>query len=563
MKKLIFSILALAGFAACSADSELNETIAPEQKETFTIFAAQEDFDDTRVSINPDNNMHPTVLTWNEGDQINLATENGISVKLNAEEVNGKTAVFRTTQPVGYTKDDTYYACYPASHAISTTQLLYSIPATQSGLAKDAVVLHGTGDVDADTEGVQMKFKPVNAVLFVSVTKAPAEGFSKLEIRGYDNEQNLCGQATFDGTETDRSLATGGTITINGSAANNNLKGVYVSLPGGVTFNTGYILTFTTVDGTVMSYGFNAKEMKEGSINEAQVKWTNPTVTLGAKTTYSYASADPADPATANSMGGGAANGSGTTIFFNETYKSSFSGVQNAMIEDCGFVVDGTTYSATAGQVTRNGKEFWMSDLKNQSKANHSVQAFIKIKHNANIVYSATQTLSVTGIPYSVPDCTSKNFTEVPGWETTGTVEYWNKAGWQTYKYYKAWLFGTTEKAGALFSPTFIVPAETTITYTASMCFFTTGQGNATIDIYSGVTTGKNENKSNSQTLSRVKGIIAGQAPSADKYTKCSHNATISAGNSYRIYISDAHNQPNNSAENWVCMRSFEVKYKE
>ena len=220
-------------------------------------------------------------------------------------------------------------------------------------------------------------------------------------------------------------MATGGTITINGSAANNNLKGVYVSLPGGVTFNTGYILTFTTVDGTVMSYGFNATEMEEGSINEAQVEWTNPTVTLGAKTTYSYASADPADPATANSMGGGAANGSGTTIFFNETYKSSFSNVQNAMIEDCGFIVDGTTYSAKAGQVTRNGKDFWMNDLKNQSKANHTVQAFIKIKHNANIVYSAAQTLSVTGIPYSV------TFTDsTPSeWTIAGNYE-WEGYGW-------------------------------------------------------------------------------------------------------------------------------------
>ena len=561
MKKLIFSILALAGFAACSTDSGLNETIAPEQKETFTIFAAQEDFDDTRVSISSDKDMHPTVLTWNEGDQINPATESGISVKLNAEEVNGKTAVFRTTQPVGYTKDDTYYACYPASHAISTTQLLYSIPATQNGLAKDAVVLYGEGDVDADTEGVQMNFKPVNAVLFVSVTDAPAEGFSKLEIRGYDNEQNLCGQATFDGTETDRSLAKGGTITINGSAANNNLKGVYVSLPGGVTFNTGYILTFTTVDGTVMSYGFNATEMKEGSINEAQVKWSTPAVTLGAKTTYSYASADPADPATANSMGGGAANGSGTTIFFNETYKSSFSNVQNAMIEDCGFIVDGTTYSAKAGQVTRNGKDFWMSDLKNQPKANHPVQAFIKIKHNANIVYSAAQTLSVTGIPYSVPDCTSKNFTEVPGWETTGTVEYWSGRGWQTFYYYNYW-FSTSKEEGALFSPTFYTPANTNVDYTASMCYWTTGKSSGSTTIYSGVTTGKNAVTTNSKSLSHVY-RVAGQAPKNDQYSNISHTVSIPKGNTYRIYISDAHGKKDNSAENWVCMRSFEVKYKE
>ncbi len=528
MKKLIFSILALAGFAACSADSELNETIAPEQKETFTIFAAQEDFDDTRVSISSDNNMHPTVLTWDEGDQINLATESGISVKLNAEEVNGKTAVFRTTQPVGYTKNDTYYACYPASHAISTTQLLYSISATQSGLAKDAVVLYGTGDVDADTEGVQMKFKPVNAVLFVSVTDAPAEGFSKLEIRGYDNEQNLCGQATFDGTETDRSLATGGTITINGSAANNNLKGVYVSLPGGVTFNTGYILTFTTVGGTVMSYGFNATEMKEGSINEAQVKWTNPTVTLGAKTTYSYASADPADPATANSMGGGAANGSGTTIFFNETYKSSFSGVQNAMIEDCGFIVDGTTYSATAGQVTRNGKEFWMNDLKNQSKANHTVQAFIKIKQNANIVYSAAQTLSVTGIPYSV--------------EFYGTE---NLQGWYGYNY--GWradfldLIPNSNGGGCIVSPAFNLPKDCSISYHVVAKYYrgagtTSGYPNADICIGAGSSA-----NSAVKTITHTKAVTSTQSTGRSGRSNVYGSITL---NNTNKYFSVSHNNP-------------------
>ncbi len=553
MKKLIFSILALAGFAACSADSELNETIAPEQKETFTIFAAQEDFDDTRVSINPDNNMHPTVLTWDEGDQINLATENGISVKLNAEEVNGKTAVFRTTQPVGYTKDDTYYACYPASHAISTTQLLYSIPATQSGLAKDAVVLYGEGDVDADTEGVQMNFEPVNAVLFVSVTDAPAEGFSKLEIRGYDNEQILCGQATFDGTETDRSLATGGTITINGSAANNNLKGVYVSLPGGVTFNTGYILTFTTVDGTVMSYGFNAKEMKVGSINEAQVKWTTPSVTLGAKTTYSYASTDPSK---ANSMGGGAAAGSGTTIFFNADYKSTISGVQNAMIEamieDCGFIVDGTTYSKTAGQVTHSGKEFWMSDLKNQSKADHTVQAFIKIKHNANIVYSAVQTLSVTGIPYSV------SLTSQPSdWSFSGDYRFSGSGTDAAAGKYLRFKGDNDNSADAAITPKFYAPTNMNIKTTADCYHYCSNAlaSNKNATIYMNICNGSRPSStSNGTTYKQSLGY--GYFGDSDDAVA---NLTLTNAN---CYVGITHSTPKVTGTRWMCIQSFKVEYR-
>ncbi len=554
MKKFLFSVLALAGFAACSTDGELNETIAPEQKETLTIFATQQDFDDTRVSISADGNFHPTVLTWNEGDQIKLVTGSGISETLSAEEVNGKSATFRTTKPVNYVENDTYYACYPASQQINTTMLLYSVPRTQSGLAKDAVVLYGTGDVDAETEGVQMNFKPVNSVLFISVADAPTEGFSKLEINDYNGKQILAGDVTFNGETTDRELATGGTITINGTDANNNLKSVYVSLPGGVEFETGYILTYTTQNGMVMSFGFNAGKLEEGYIYEAQVKWTTPTVTLGAKTTYSYASTNPSK---ANSMGGGAAAGSGTTIFFNADYKSSFSNVQNAMIEDCGFIVNGTYYKESAGQVFRDGKDFYMANLTGMSKADHTVQAFIKIKHNDTIITSAPETLSVTGIPYSV-DCYNKGIDYESGWETTGVVEYWKGRGWQTCNQYRV----SNPKAdfGNLFSPTFHAPNAIDITYSAQMCFFTQGSGSRETTIYSGVTTGTNLVKTNSKKISRVNST---NNPSADEYTSCIHNATIPKGDISRIYVADEHVDYQLWARSWVYMRSFEVKYAE
>ena len=448
MKKFLFAALALAGFAACSSESELNETIAPAPQKTLTIFATQQDFDDTRVSIGADDQMHPTVLTWNEGDQIKLVTGSGISATLNAEDVDGKKATFRTANPVGYVENDTYFACYPASHMISTSQLLYSVPATQSGLAKDAVVLYGMGDADAETEGVQMSFKPVNSVLFIHVENAPANGFKSLVIRDYDSKTILSGQVTYANGEINRDLVTGADITINGTEANNYLKSVYVSLPAGVTFETGYILTYTSQDGQVTSYGFNAGTLNMGTIYEAQVNYSAPTVTLGAKTTYSYASTA---PATANSMGGGAANGSGTTIFFDENYKSNFAGVQNAMIEDCGFIVDGTYYRASESKVTPEGKEFWMANLTGQSKADHTVQAFIKIKHNETIITSAPQTLSVTGIPYKADFDANRN--QMLGWTAN------DGAGWRNT--------GTADKLcfyeGYIVSPKFYIPANINI----------------------------------------------------------------------------------------------------
>ncbi len=576
MKRVLFAALAALGFAACS-NSDVNEIVAPEQPQQLTLYATQAGFDTSRVEIGSDASGHPTALSWSQGDKIELATATGLTATLAAEEVDGKSATFRGEAPVGYQTRDSYYAAYPASLVnINKSVYSYTVAATQSGLAKDAVVLYGATEGEVENTAIEMTFKPVNTLLYVTVSNAPSGGFNSVTLRGFDNE-TLCGTLTAShATPTTFDYTSSGlSITINGSEANGYLsEGFYISLPSDISFTTGYVLSFESREGVKVSFGYKAGELASGAIYGTTVKWAVPTVTLGAKTNYSYAAGvngvATASPSTANGM-------DGLTLYFgssNAEHRSSYANVQNAMIVSVGFEIDSSnnlwdvtldSESDSAVVWDKSTKTFWYNDTQAPDRSylgDYTVKAFIKIKHNDSIVTykSAPETLSVTGIPYSVPDCTSVSFANVPGWDTTGTVEYWSGRGWQTFYYYQ---FGSPKKKeGALYSPTFYTPASTDVDYTASMCYWTSGAASGSTTIYSGVTTEKNAVTTNSKSLSHVY-RASGQAPKNDQYTNISHTVSIPQGDSYRIYISDAHGNKDNLAENWVCMRSFEVKYAE
>ncbi len=171
-------------------------------------------------------------------------------------------------------------------------------------------------------------------------------------------------------------------------------------------------------------------------------------------------------------------------------------------------------------------------------------------------VISPSQDVHVTGIPYSV-DCRNTSLDDAinAGWTFTGTVE--EKGGWQTLYSYLG-----TKNYGSLFSPVFYTPSEVNVTYTARMCYFTTGTGNKSITIFSGVTTGTTEATSNRKEISRVNSVVVGTVPNDSKYTNCTYNVTIPQGDTYRISIAD--NKPSNTftAQNWVCMGEFNIVYR-
>ena len=186
-------------------------------------------------------------------------------------------------------------------------------------------------------------------------------------------------------------------------------------------------------------------------------------------------------------------------------------------------------------------------------------QALGSYTYNASAVvgertFSNAKTVYVTGLPYSV-DCKNVGYSDA-GWTTTGTVENFDKFGWQTRKYYWLSKWTNTQLTGSLFSPTFYTPAETNVTYTANMGYFTLGSVDGSATVYSGITTG-------TTIVTNSKTTTVDQTHRADKqYTGCTDNVSIPAGAGYRIYVGDNQPERKNVAENWVVMGSFSIYYR-
>ena len=426
MKKFLLSALMFAGFVACSTDSELNETVAPDVKSSFKVFASQESFDATRVSIELDGQDRRTVLKWEDSDKIKLSAQKNAAVgnlEMSITEISAdrKNATFQANSSILPVEDDLYYACYQANGWAKLIEeeiedekhygVYYTVPATQSGLAKDAIVLYATGKEAEGEGGIPMQFSAVNSILYVTVNDAPAAGFSELTLTDFNGKYISGDVFHYGANESNFDSLQGTSITIQGSEANGYLtNAIYIMLPGNLDLETGYTLSFTTRDSEPkkMSFGFNAAEkLDPATIYGAVVDWTTPTVTLGAKTSYSYGVGT--NGVTKNAT---KANGmDGQTIYFDTDYRSSYTGVQNAMVVAAGFIVDGAEKTAT---IDKTNKQFYMANLTGQSKANHSVKAFIDVKFidvkygNTTVrYYSDEETLAVTGIPYSVSSFSS------------------------------------------------------------------------------------------------------------------------------------------------------------
>lgn len=387
MKKFLFSALALAGFAACSTDGELNETIAPEQKETFTLSASIITPDESRVSIGGEKY---TEVSWDADDFISIRSAAGVgedgAAVLQTEE-GGRSNV-RFTGDLAPKQDyDTYYAVYPRRDFSSTTVSVdYT---TQDGTAKNAALLVGVAE-NAYKYDVNMTFSPVNSLIHVSLTDAP-EALKSVVLQQKGATKRFMTKYTYDVATRSASSYGDSVITINNPAAD-----FFIALPGGLALADGYELVFTTTGGKTFARSYKGKTFEKGTTTRISVKWADPTVTLGAKTSYSYY-AD-GNATMANKC-------DNSTIYFNQgpdgdNCHSSYDNIQDAMITDLGFEVDGTQYRYSAGQVTwkKEDNTFYMNNLGDRSWAAHTVKAFIDTKHNGTIASSAN--LHVTGLPY-------------------------------------------------------------------------------------------------------------------------------------------------------------------
>jgi hypothetical protein len=181
--------------------------------------------------------------------------------------------------------------------------------------------------------------------------------------------------------------------------------------------SAGYVVRLTDAHGNICSKAYNGKTFTKATTTRVAIEWSTPSVTLGAKTSYSYYLLN--QPATANSS-------ANDVIYFSGDCASSYAGIQNAYISEVGFKVDGTTYSSASGNVVWNKSEksFSMNNLTVSEKRGYAVEAYIVTKEHGTI--TSSNTLYITGLPYTLN--TSANDGT---WSSSGNVAWNGNSGVQ------------------------------------------------------------------------------------------------------------------------------------
>lgn len=165
----------------------------------------------------------------------------------------------------------------------------------------------------------------------------------------------------------------------------------------------------------------------------------------------------------------------------------------------------------------------------------------------------------VTGIPYKGDYTNQSPFDDTKNpWICVGSGEYWGERGYILFQYYKTIFWDRVTHNCHVFSPAFQLPTSVNISYSTKVAYFTTGVGNPTIDVYTGVS--ENTDNSIRDITTSIKRINSNSNPGDDKFTKITENTTI--GNNYRICISHDGIEDENQAENWLTFKSLEVLYR-
>lgn len=455
MKRLFFMMAAVAAMVGCSKES--NDTTNVESKTMFTMNASIVT-DDTRVTVDGNNF---TDVKWEQGDVVALSSVGGASATLVAE-TGGDTDVRFVGEGSATADADTYYAIYPATtitDGVANVEL-----ASQSGDDKDSAVLVAKAE---GTKGVaiDMAFKPANALLHVAVSGVSS--LSKAEFVAFDGTMLPQGFDYLFASETTQRYGEVAAYTIE----NPSKDGFFFSLPADLNMANGYVVRLTDVSGNVCSKAYNAKIFEKATTTRVNIEWSQPTVTLGAKTSYSYYLAG--QPSIANSC-------ANTDVFFvtgksGESCASSYAGVQDAMISDLGYEVDGTTYTYSAGQVSwdKAANTFCINETPSYSTAwgeKSDIKAFVVVNDKK---YYSTNNVWLTGLPYSYNFVNgSLDAYRSAGWSTNGKLRVSNEtlAGRAKTlvlchrRYSKVFivLFDEHEK-GFVVSPKFFVPATTMV----------------------------------------------------------------------------------------------------
>lgn len=415
MKKILFSLAAIAAMVGCqSADEPIvnvnNEKLALEASIVV---------DQTRVSVAGEKF---TDVSWVEGDVIRLESKRGMKATL-AATAAGKSDVRFEGSGAAVADIDTYYAVYPDMN-VSNGAITMNY-AEQQG---DDVALLVAKAEECGIAGLQMSFRPLNALLHVAVSGA-AE-LKSAEFKSFTGE-GVASQFTYDfDTDAVTYDATATALVVETP----NAEGFFFRLPADLDMSEGYTISLTDVNNNVCTKAYNGKTFERGTTTRVDIAWSQPTVTLGAPmTSYSYYAAGQA--VTANSC-------ANNVIYFPNA--SSYANVQNAMIAEAGIFVDGTPYTATLDTAT---KSFTMGNVTVSEWTGYTVEAYIKTK-DGQTYKSAPQTVYITGLPYHAD---------------------WRSKDYSDWRYTKISDKGTSLQVdssvlGCIISPEFKVPGNTSVT---------------------------------------------------------------------------------------------------
>ncbi len=370
------ALAAVAALVGCSKENTPMDVVA---KDNFAINASIV-LDDTRVTVEGENF---TDVKWVAGDEVTLSSKAGASAKLAAES-GGDTDIRFVGEGSAVADADTYYAIYPATaivDGVATIDL-----ATQSGSDAAVLVSKAEGTKDA---AIDMAFEPANALLHVAVSGVSS--LSKAEFVAYDATATALPQSFTYDFESE-SVATAGEVAAY-TIENPSVDGFFFSLPADLDMANGYVVRLTDASGNVCSKAYNGKMFAKATTTRVAIEWSTPSVTLGAKTSYSYYLLN--QPASANTC-------ANDVIYFTGDCASTYAGIQSVYVTEVGFKVDGTTYSSANGGVTWNksAKSFSMNNMTVSEKRGYAVEAYIVTKEHGTI--TSSNTLYITGLPYTL-----------------------------------------------------------------------------------------------------------------------------------------------------------------
>lgn len=384
---ILLAALTLFGFSACSNDDPETPGLSIDPVGvTYTLYASEGGGDDSRVTISGDSF---TEVAWEAGDVLRLTSAGGASAELTASD-SGKAVPFTGSGSEGSEIDD-YCAAYAAESLTGTTAIFRF--AQQDGTQQSAARLTGYAEQMSRDE-IVMTLRPVGALLHVRVTGI--QTLQSATFSAYDDGTNgttLCDILYFDAAKE--------SVSAEGETAcyridNPDPAGFFLALPPELEMKSGWVLNLTDETGQIQSLAYSAKTFHRGVTTCLDIKWAVPTLTLGARTSYSWYEAG--NSSTANGC-------DAETIYFDGACTTYVSNLQKAMISSACFRVkpssseEWTTYSATIGAKSEQGVPLTMKNLTGLDWASYEVEACVVTKAGATL--TASETLYITGLPYT------------------------------------------------------------------------------------------------------------------------------------------------------------------